>query len=52
MGDRQQCALREDCDKCHHWDSYCKVKVPPRKSKLDNVCEMENTAYRGFVCVC
>lgn len=51
MGVRQQCALREDCDKCRHWDSYCKVKVFTSKSKLGRVCEMENTSYVGFVCV-
>ena len=51
MGVRQQCALREDCDKCRHWDSYCKVKVPAPKSKLGGVREMENTAYIFFVCV-
>lgn len=40
MGVRQQRALREDRDKCHHGDSCCKVKVPPHTSKPDSVRDM------------
>lgn len=51
MGVRQQCALREDCDKCHHWDSYCKVKVLPPISKLDSVHEWK-ILLMWFLYVC
>jgi len=49
VGVRQQCALREDCDKCRHCDSYCQVKVPLPKSKPGSVRAMKNTVYVLFV---